>query len=148
MFQERLLSPRILHLNSNQIFWECNELVLASECFPYGIPQKVREAYGHRPFHIKAREHRPRREIDGHTTKPAPYEDAWNWIVIEYSNCCLTFPAKDKLIAILGIARRLSQVWDDEYVAGYFRSDILWHLLWTRDGKDTKCCKGGYRASS
>jgi serine/threonine protein kinase len=37
VLQERLLSPRLLHLGPEQMYWECNALK-ASETFPRGLP--------------------------------------------------------------------------------------------------------------
>ncbi|KAF1941769.1 hypothetical protein EJ02DRAFT_491191 [Clathrospora elynae] len=114
VFQECLLSPRILHVGSSQMFWECNELALASECYPLGIPDKVRHAYGHRPFNISARELRPRRDADGHNTRPEPYDDAWKWMIGEYASCQLTYSPKDKQVALAGITRKLAELWHDD----------------------------------
>ncbi|CAF9911112.1 hypothetical protein IMSHALPRED_009928 [Imshaugia aleurites] len=38
VFQERWLTPRILHFSSDQLLWECCELN-ASEAYPQGIPE-------------------------------------------------------------------------------------------------------------
>lgn len=148
VFQERFLSPWTLHLGRHQIFWECNELSLASEMFLSGISNDLRAAHGHRPFNIKTREHRAQRESDSHTMRPPIFDDAWKWMIGEYSNCNLSFPHKDKLTALSGLAQRLCTLWDDEYIAGFFKSDILWHTLWERYGKATKCAQGPYRAPS
>ena len=38
VFQERWLTPRVLHFGSDQLLWECCQLN-ASEAYPHGIPQ-------------------------------------------------------------------------------------------------------------
>jgi Heterokaryon incompatibility protein (HET) len=39
-FQERLISPKILHFNNSQMFWECREM-RACESFPGGSPSYI-----------------------------------------------------------------------------------------------------------
>lgn len=63
------------------------------------------------------------------------YED-WTDIVSRYSSCALTHRT-DKLIAILGIASRIQDVLkDDKYVAGLWRSQLHWQLLWGASWND------------
>jgi hypothetical protein len=42
ILQERILSPRMLHFGSEQLFWECRESV-ACETFPSGLPPSLRQ---------------------------------------------------------------------------------------------------------
>ncbi|KAK3375785.1 hypothetical protein B0T24DRAFT_525001 [Lasiosphaeria ovina] len=53
----------------------------------------------------------------------------WSRIVDLYSECKLTYPG-DKLIAISGLAKRISTVLQDEYVAGMWRRNLENELLW------------------
>ncbi|KAI1101835.1 heterokaryon incompatibility protein-domain-containing protein, partial [Jackrogersella minutella] len=59
------------------------------------------------------------------------YQD-WTNIVDRYSSCALSHRT-DKLVAILGIASRIQDVLKgmDTYVAGLWRSQLPWQLLWT-----------------
>ncbi|CZR61292.1 uncharacterized protein PAC_11188 [Phialocephala subalpina] len=41
VLQERILSPRVLHFGSEQLFWECREFV-ACETYPRGLPSSLR----------------------------------------------------------------------------------------------------------
>ena len=41
-FQERLLSPRLLHFGENQMLWECNEMSACESC-PGGIQSNVQK---------------------------------------------------------------------------------------------------------
>ncbi|KAH7256018.1 hypothetical protein BKA59DRAFT_506933 [Fusarium tricinctum] len=65
----------------------------------------------------------------------ARYEPLEWWLnaVADYSKRQLSFPEKDKLVAIAGIAR----VWNHErrfdYLAGIFRPHLPWALLWHRE---------------
>jgi hypothetical protein len=75
--------------------------------------------------------------------------DRWPKIVQEYSNRMMTVPV-DKLIAISGIANEFQKVLDDEYLAGLWKGDLLFELLWsrTKQKKDIKPRPTGYRAPS
>jgi len=48
VLQDRLLSRRLLHLGSEQMYWECNSLK-ASETFPRGLPSLVWEKVHSKP---------------------------------------------------------------------------------------------------
>jgi hypothetical protein len=42
IFQERILSPRVIHFGKSQLFWECRELV-ACETYSKGLPSSLRQ---------------------------------------------------------------------------------------------------------
>ncbi|KAL5322211.1 hypothetical protein ACEPPN_010181 [Leptodophora sp. 'Broadleaf-Isolate-01'] len=56
-------------------------------------------------------------------------QQQWLPVVEIYSRCALTF-AKDKLVAISGMARELSKDMDWEYLAGLWRRDLEHQILW------------------
>lgn len=56
------------------------------------------------------------------------YFEVWRTIVRDYSSCQLTRPAKDKLVAISGLARRCGD--GRGYLAGLWRSILPSQLLW------------------
>ncbi|KAK4898940.1 hypothetical protein LTR27_003671 [Elasticomyces elasticus] len=58
----------------------------------------------------------------------------WKEVVQMYMRCKLTY-GQDKLPALSGIARRFSQLVDDDYLAGLWRSDIRYGLLWVVDAQ-------------
>lgn len=41
-FQERILSPRVIHFGNQQVFWECRECI-ACETYPLGLPASLRQ---------------------------------------------------------------------------------------------------------
>lgn len=55
-------------------------------------------------------------------------EFIWHDIVWQYSLCDLSFPDKDKLVAVSGLARRCGK--GSNYLAGLWISDLLSQLLW------------------
>ena len=159
--QERLLSPRVLHFGSEQIFWECSEVPLASESVPLGLPEQALTTDSRRPAHP-----RPfsmvQFQSQSQSSDNNPYAEVtdltkvsfWHNIVREYSSCQLTKPYKDKLNAITAVARRVASRRGDEYLAGLFQTSIHFDLLWVRweqldemPGKSTtKHSTGAYRA--
>ncbi|KAH8812172.1 heterokaryon incompatibility protein-domain-containing protein [Xylogone sp. PMI_703] len=133
VMQERLLSPRVLHFGPTQIYWECQEMAFASEIFPGGL-----DLTPNAPFNIEIP------LIGG-----APGAVEWSEIVSQYSKCALTFPAKDKFMALSAIAERYSALYEDRYVAGFFKSRLPEALLWRVGGtadRPASVWRGDYRA--
>ncbi|KAI9693588.1 MAG: hypothetical protein M1820_009154 [Bogoriella megaspora] len=105
--QERLLSPRTLSLGIRGAHWACSTMT-ASEY----LPEKI----------IGLRQYVPHR-VHG-------FKDVWYEIVPQYSAGALTFP-KDKLPALAGIARRVYDEAEDDYLAGMWRDHFEAQLCWT-----------------
>lgn len=123
--QERLLSPRILHFDSTQLWWECRELC-ASETYPQGLPENLDGSVKQQwdPVSI------------AQTGKIDQCYKAWTWCVEYFTACQLSDP-QDKLIAVAGVARQISQGVErlgqpDTYLAGLWKSQIPFALLWAR----------------
>jgi hypothetical protein len=139
--QERLLSPRVMHFTSTQIFWECNEST-ACENYPFGLPTwavpRLREDprklknYFRKPDLYAAKAHQA---IDSHTkmSVDVPNKDdvynSWHRFLEQYSNCGLT-KDQDKLVALKGIADVMSHTIEDRLVAGLWRSHLPQELCW------------------
>ncbi|KAJ0132697.1 hypothetical protein HZ326_24229 [Fusarium oxysporum f. sp. albedinis] len=120
VFQERLLSPRTLHFAS-QLFWECR-MLQACETYPEGMP----------------RNETTYTELDGFE-HPLSFKDwykecdsteIWYNIVENYGRCSLTVPT-DRLIAIAGIAKSMQPLLHDEYLAGLWKKDLPYNLVWS-----------------
>jgi hypothetical protein len=131
-FQERLLSPRVLHFTSNEVVWECKEGYLC-ECSPEisAVPLSSNS-----PLHLT------RWSMDNQLPKPlfwmmiASNEDSYpraDWISLatRFSGLNLTFQ-DDKLPAISGIARIIEQRFKDTYLAGMWRTQLPYTLCWSR----------------
>ncbi|KAI1270860.1 heterokaryon incompatibility protein-domain-containing protein [Xylaria sp. FL0933] len=111
VFQERLLSTRVLYFGQSQIFWECL-LELKCEGFPQGMPQSFRTAKDLEPLWQMCNTRRsssspqngPGNGPPGDRAISMPALRLWNSLIREYSNCALT------------------------YLAGLWRSNLL-HLL-------------------
>jgi hypothetical protein len=119
--QERLLSPRILHFVSDQVFWECCCSVWA-ELFDndYLInADSVKRLMG-------------LNQTSGGPHSASELYHGWIDIVARYSQCGLT-QKLDKLPAISGIARRMRRqlgVSPEAYLAGLWRETLPLRLLW------------------
>lgn len=128
--QERLLSPRGLHFCSDQLVWECHELIsyeISGEC---GLSKRRR--------HLKA--------FDWETLESEVILcEVWPNIVKSYSGTQLTY-GRDKLIALAGISRQIGKKIEGNYLAGLWEADLLGQLLWRGFGAQHR--RPTYRAPS
>ncbi|PQE03455.1 heterokaryon incompatibility protein [Rutstroemia sp. NJR-2017a BVV2] len=130
VIQERLMAPRALYFGRDRIYWECKERV-QNEYLPWGIPGSGIMFDGHyqRAFNLPDSIFEPR-------LNPSTYEDiasmhrAWYSVVNDYSATDLTYPNKDKFVAIAAIAKKFNCVLNSQYIAGLFCSDLPIGLLW------------------
>ncbi|MCJ1389090.1 hypothetical protein MMC18_001944 [Xylographa bjoerkii] len=159
IFQELILSPRILHVYSDQLFWECPRLK-ACEWFPVGdaslVGGRVKASLqtllsddgsaaraGRRlqyhldgvakgnPRMLHEERFRYRDQLrDANKINLAWYE-AWGQLVQKYTSCSTTYP-EDKLNAFAGIAKLLSSTYSGDYFAGMFKHSLPHGLLWFR----------------
>ncbi|KAF2469748.1 HET-domain-containing protein, partial [Lindgomyces ingoldianus] len=117
VLQERLMAPRVLHFCKHQIAWECHHLN-AAERFPHG--HLIPDRYGRQPI----------------STIPSEVSDAahenWKRVVERYSKTGLT-EAKDKLIALAGIAEMMDAQIRGRYIAGMWEKYLASQLLWRVD---------------
>jgi hypothetical protein len=110
IFQERMLSPRLLHFGKRQALFECNNGVYDESDYQTRLAKL-------RPYWLSV-ELRPL--------------NLWRDFVMQYSSRVLTKP-EDRAIAISGVAMELASRWPEEcgeYCAGLWRRDLLENLLW------------------
>ncbi|KAF6826248.1 heterokaryon incompatibility protein [Colletotrichum plurivorum] len=121
VFQERLLSPRVLHFGERQILWEC-ENKDAAEIHPEDLPVDL--SWTFKRFKGFA--------LDDTAEAPGdlPIYLYRTEIVKAYTACKLTFPS-DKLIALSAVAKRMTGIYGDEYVAGMWRRYLERELIWS-----------------
>ncbi|KFY50683.1 hypothetical protein V495_00120 [Pseudogymnoascus sp. VKM F-4514 (FW-929)] len=125
--QERLLSPRTLHFSKKGLFWECRHCD-ASESFPEGSPAFENSHI----FHLDRK----------------PMSEIWHVVIALYTGSKLAFPS-DKMIAISGIAQKAFKESSDQYLAGLWRKDIEFQLLWQQQRPGKRLPPGSkYRAPS
>ncbi|CAG9987368.1 unnamed protein product [Clonostachys byssicola] len=105
--QEKLLSRRTLHIGDRGVFWECQSMI-RSQFIPEGFASLTAA----------------RRLV-----RPEDREWYWPEIVNIYSRTNLTLES-DRLPALSGIAARQHAITGDQYLAGFWKKDILRLLTW------------------
>ena len=117
VYQERLLSPRVLHFGSAELLWECRERTNC-ECMPNKFYLN-----GNGDIYFKtSREAIP---CDNHPNSC----EQWRRTVEDYSALKLTFD-KDKLPALSGVAKQVQNLRKERYLAGLWKETLLKDLLW------------------
>lgn len=116
VFQERVLSPRIVHFAEEEVHWECKELE-ASEAWPE-YSEKFSTLDRPSVFY-------------GPGTEVGRIHGLWQKVARQYSTCEFTYDA-DKLPALSGLAREAAELRrdEDEYLAGLWRSTVHSDLCW------------------
>ena len=114
--QERVLSRRIVHFAQDQMYWECQKHCAGED----GTVIEDQNA--------------PKRCINFvqmGTREPtfANVMRSWHTLVTEYSMRDLSWTS-DKLPAISGLASQIARHIDGEYLAGLWRQDLPFGLLW------------------
>jgi hypothetical protein len=136
--QERVLSPRILHFTSNQVYWDCYES-MANEVWPKGHPTWHR-LWDVRPCTILqdlALHHGgflADRDITANI-KSAVGDPIMSWyrLAYNYARTELSF-RRDRLVAIGGLARAMQPYLNTDpadYLAGVWRQSLPYGLLWS-----------------
>lgn len=127
VFQERMLSRRILRFCRHRVYWECNERLRdevsqESYCFrnPFGLDAAAIKKYGKL--------------------------DWWFSAIQRYTKCDLTFE-RDKFPALSGVAQQMHQIAPDEYLAGMWRQSFIRELCWATE-RPASTLPETYRAPS
>lgn len=127
VFQERILSPRLLIFSGTQIMWACQNLQ-AAETWPRG---KTSENYIDRFQSLEVEKAR-----FGQLLSPSQgvtrSNSAWLLFLQDYMKSAkLKFPS-DKLVAIQGIATLVQRLTRLRYYGGlWFNDDLPCSLLWS-----------------
>ncbi|KAL9110953.1 MAG: hypothetical protein Q9227_004568 [Pyrenula ochraceoflavens] len=120
VFQERLLSPRIVHFARDRLYWECFSSS-ASETLPETF------LYNFQPVKYLAYSSFMARHPNA-----SVYSD-WHAMVGLFSKRDLTKPS-DKFPAISGLAKHFAtqlEISESSYLAGLWEGDLPEALLWT-----------------
>lgn len=119
VYQERVLSPRMVYFGRRELFWECNQ---TTTCQCSGIDD--RQIKGSWAKHKNGSLY----YYDWHD--PIQASQQWQLRVRTYSELALT-KSSDKLPAIRGIATQMSKYFKCRYLDGLWESSLLYDLLWT-----------------
>ena len=137
-----MLSPRILHFSSHQIFWDC-ATKSACEAIPGGLPLPL-DGFAATERHWRDRLSLTKEKIKTPATPTVsltrartfvgPADDSlekfWKSAVRNYTRCKLTKPEKDRLAAIWGVAKLVRDATRDEYGVGLWRKELHEQLAW------------------
>lgn len=138
IFQERVLSPRVLHFAREQLAWECVDRTCC-EMWPGWAPRAtdIRGDRGFKtlwsvlsPGDVKMQDEYSLASKGKEEWKMG--EEAfkqWNHLLQTYSACKLT-NTDDRLTAMSGVAALFSTHTGDEYLAGLWRSRLVECLNW------------------
>lgn len=116
VLQEQLLSPRTIHF-SKQLVWECRE-ERASETYPVGGSLIIYNT------------HSRNLSKDWRSGLQDLGSNFWEEVMGEYIGCTLTY-SSDRLVAIGAIAREFQTELNDVYLAGLWKKDLPFNLLWS-----------------
>lgn len=134
VLQERLLSPRVVHFASDQLYWECcfhtdaefthlgTEAISSTKALPL-----------HDDLHSNASMHNV--HLTQENLRYSRIHESWTKLVTRYSRCELTVTS-DKLAAISGLAQRTCRQFrmdPSDYVAGSVFSHFIPFALKLQD---------------
>ena len=126
VYQERLLSPRLLHFGPIDLIWECNE---KRHCF-CGYADEPGVNGGR---HYRSRPLKPQHAALLKADLPANSTAArWTNLIEEYTALNLTYDS-DRLAAIAGVAKQMRRgLKNKRYMAGLFEDSLETGLTWQR----------------
>ncbi|KAK7917469.1 hypothetical protein PG985_011077 [Apiospora marii] len=139
IYQERMLSPRVLHFGHHELFFEC-ATSCRCECGDIGFLGNYEDV----PLPNPRQMYSSALESIAKTTKGGGGEWSneqwlqqsryyvariWRSMVVFYTGLRLTFPG-DRLPAVGGVARTFAGKRRSPYLAGLFEDSILDDLLW------------------
>jgi hypothetical protein len=119
VYQERLLSPRVVHFTSAELLWECLE---KSDC-ECEAPDLMDRQTATKVEHS---------HLISNSQNLNSIVKRWHEILCEYSGLDLTFQA-DKLPAISGIAKQMHNAFGPllgDYLAGTWEKTLHHDLMW------------------
>ncbi|RSM12623.1 hypothetical protein CEP52_002303 [Fusarium oligoseptatum] len=141
VFQERMLSPRVIHFTNLQIYWECfvaqlserHELCLHSKELSQGvIGRKLDLAICPKRPSPTNKPSSANKPSSGRRKQRDPDIPRWYSLAYKYSKLSLSHP-EDRLPAISALARAFQvrrKLTPNAYIAGHWRSDLWFTLHW------------------
>ncbi|KAF4632764.1 hypothetical protein G7Y89_g5364 [Cudoniella acicularis] len=140
VFQERLLSRRMLYSSDLEIFWVCLQGRASQysrnghDKAPIFGPSVKRLEWQRYRFIEQQRAYFESLRRGEHD--PLERHKLWFGLVEAYSECQLT-QETDKLVALSGIAQRVQEWTGWAYLAGLWKENLLYDLLWRLKGTPT-----------
>jgi len=119
-YQERLLSPRVLHFCNGFLVFECMHQTVTEDGFISNTAQPKID-------HMRAMAESTQRSL----------ATRWRHAVQIYSSLNLTFE-RDRLPAIAGLAQQMVRYRKDDYISGLWTSSIIDDLAWRKPQRMNK----------
>jgi hypothetical protein len=135
VYQERLLSKRVLHFARGEIYWECME---SAECECGLVMDSAMGLLNYESeFPYKNVHDRMPKRTSSHPEKSNVILWQWHDIVTEYTSLSMTL-VSDKLPAILGLAQEIQSRRGGRFIAGLWEDTLISDLAWVVNNE----CKG------
>jgi hypothetical protein len=119
VYQERTLSPRVLHFIGEELLFECRH-TLDCECGADGLENKFER--------IRLWDDADNSVVGPNGQHNMPMK-LWYQVISEYTQLSLSY-SSDALPALSGIAKYFAAKIGDEYVAGMWKGTLVSNLLW------------------
>lgn len=116
--QEYIMSHRILHFGRYQSYWQCLESNTCEMDYHAQLNGELKTSLVQKDSPPQA-----------HNLIESLDYTIWRKVVERYTAGSLTYPAKDKLIAISAIAKKLCT--EDTYLAGLWQNKLPQQLMWS-----------------
>lgn len=123
VLQEMILSPRILHMMTRQMIWQCRKVFDHEENSEGVLDDDVPSSLTSSGFLWN--QYQEASYLDDHEASKI-----WWEIVENYSQMMFTYPA-DKLPALAGIVQFQAASRNDKPLLGLWEKSIAWDLSWT-----------------
>lgn len=129
VFQERLLSPRLLHFAHVDLIYECSQ---STECYckkQQGATSRNVRSHPPKLQHANALGIGMFKGVGGHLNA---FAERWCAVIEEYSALHLTY-ASDRLPAIAGLAKQMARYMPEaRYISGIWTQHLVVYLSWRR----------------
>lgn len=123
VYQERLLSRRVIHFGPHELIFECNTSSACECSFMNNAPANLQL----KPRHASILSLEPPSGFAINDVDMRAYQ--WRKLVEEYSALNLTYES-DRLPAIAGLASQRDRLQHDGYFAGLWQASTTHDLLW------------------
>ncbi|KAL4263514.1 hypothetical protein AB1N83_005098 [Pleurotus pulmonarius] len=147
VFQERLLSPRILHVTKNKLYLECTAGI-TDETLGKGwdIRSHIKSSFSYSRegvsqgvSHFETTKEQTGQFSSNSMNSKVPEDTAlqyWDEVVADYSGLAFTMP-EDKFIALSGVIDEVKEYLEDEFMSGMWMKQFPAALLWNVDSDHT-----------
>lgn len=131
-FQEHFLCRRTILYRHHHLAWECMNEFCDETLGLLPRPEKLRNGVHHRSTIAKDKLFRQDEDSLVHmlTQSPQTGFEVWIDLILEYRARRLTF-SKDRVMALVGVARRFASIHSLTYLAGTFLEYMPHSLLWS-----------------